>query len=180
MPKSLQWCVTSLSVSSKVPSSSRNSIRSRADILPSLCWRSRRFSPPPASASWLRFFSSAAFSSRFICGRIIAGGTGRYVRHPSAKIMLEGKPSDRMKLKLPEGSFRAYLFDCDGTVADSMPLHYLAWKKALGEWNCDCEEEIFYAWGGMPVAEIINALNEKHGLRMPTETVARRKENLYF
>ena len=85
-----------------------------------------------------------------------------------------------MKLKLPAGTFRAYLFDCDGTVADSMPLHYLAWKKALKEWNCEFEEEIFYAWGGMPVAEIINALNEKHGLRMPTETVARRKENLYF
>ena len=85
-----------------------------------------------------------------------------------------------MKLKLPEGSFRAYLFDCDGTIADSMPLHYLAWKKALAEWNCEFDEEIFYAWGGMPVAEIINTLNEKHGLRMPIETVARRKENLYF
>jgi hypothetical protein len=33
-------------------------------------------------------------------------------------------------------SFRAYLFDCDGTIADSMPLHYIAWKKALAEWNC--------------------------------------------
>ena len=45
-----------------------------------------------------------------------------------------------MKLKLPEGSFRAYLFDCDGTIADSMPLHYIAWKKALGGWNCEFEE----------------------------------------
>ena len=80
MPKSLQRCVTSLSVSSKVPSSSRNSMRSRADILPSLCWRSRRFSPPPSSASRLRFFSSASFSSRFMCGRIIAGTWGRQVR----------------------------------------------------------------------------------------------------
>ncbi len=85
-----------------------------------------------------------------------------------------------MKLKLPEGSFRAYLFDCDGTIADSMPLHYLAWKKALGEWNCEFGEELFYAWGGMPVAEIISTLNEKHGLNMPVETVSRRKEGLYF
>src|ERR1700722_15969393 len=66
MPKSLQRCVTSLSVSSNVPSSSRNSIRSRADILPSLCWRSRRAAPPPSSASWLRRLSSAAFRSRSI------------------------------------------------------------------------------------------------------------------
>jgi beta-phosphoglucomutase-like phosphatase (HAD superfamily) len=85
-----------------------------------------------------------------------------------------------MKLKLPEGSFGAYLFDCDGTIADSMPLHYLAWKKALGEWNCEFGEELFYAWGGMPVAEIISTLNEKHGLNMPVETVSRRKKGLYF
>ena len=72
------------------------------------------------------------------------------------------------------------MFDCDGTIADSMPLHYLAWKKALGEWNCEFGEELFYAWGGMPVAEIISTLNEKHGLNMPVETVSRRKEGLYF
>ena len=42
----------------------------------------------------------------------------------------------RMKLQLPAGDFRAYLFDCDGTIVDSMPLHYIAWKKALGEWDC--------------------------------------------
>jgi HAD superfamily hydrolase (TIGR01509 family) len=85
-----------------------------------------------------------------------------------------------MKLKLPAGSFQAYLFDCDGTIADSMPLHYLAWKKALGEWNCEFDEQLFYAWGGMPVAEIISTLNERHGLAMPVEVVARRKESLYF
>jgi HAD superfamily hydrolase (TIGR01509 family) len=85
-----------------------------------------------------------------------------------------------MKLKLPDGSFRAYLFDCDGTVADSMPLHYIAWKKALGEWSCEFEEELFYSMGGMPVAEIISTLNQRHGLRMPVETVSLRKENLYY
>ncbi len=85
-----------------------------------------------------------------------------------------------MKLKLPEGPFKAYLFDCDGTIADSMPLHYLAWKKTLAEWNCEFDEELFYDWGGMPVAEIISALNQRRGLSMPIETVARRKEALYY
>jgi hypothetical protein len=56
-----------------------------------------------------------------------------------------------------------------------MPLHYIAWNKALDEWNCEFEEKLFYAWGGTPIAEIIAALNEKHALRMPVEAVARRK-----
>ena len=85
-----------------------------------------------------------------------------------------------MKLKLPEGLFKAFLFDCDGTIADSMPLHYIAWTKVLGEWNCHFDEELFYSWGGMPIAEIISALNERHGLAMPVEMVSRRKESLYF
>ena len=85
-----------------------------------------------------------------------------------------------MRLELPAGEFRAYLFDCDGTIVDSMPLHYIAWKKALGEWNCVFEEELFYKWGGRPVTEIIAALNQMQGLSMPVDAVAKRKENLYF
>ncbi len=85
-----------------------------------------------------------------------------------------------MKLKLPEGVFGAYLFDCDGTIADSMPLHYVAWKKVLGEWNCEFEEAFFYSLGGMPIVEIIATLNKRHGLSMPVERVARRKESLYY
>ena len=85
-----------------------------------------------------------------------------------------------MKLKLPDGPFKAYLFDCDGTIVDSMPLHYVAWKKALAEWNCEFDEKLFYAWGGMPVTEIIATLNTQQGLAMPVEELQSRKEGLYF
>lgn len=85
-----------------------------------------------------------------------------------------------MKLQLPAGSFEAYLFDCDGTIADSMPLHLIAWKQSLAHWNCPFDDELFYAWGGMPVSEIIASLNQMHGLTMPVVEVAHRKEALYF
>jgi beta-phosphoglucomutase family hydrolase len=84
------------------------------------------------------------------------------------------------KLTLPPRAFKAYLFDCDGTIADSMPLHYVAWKRALGEWGCEFPESTFYAWGGRPVVEIIRSLNEQYGLEMPTEDVATRKEAYYY
>ncbi|MGA3081136.1 MAG: HAD family phosphatase [Terracidiphilus sp.] len=85
-----------------------------------------------------------------------------------------------MKLELPAGPFRAYLFDCDGTIVDSMPLHYIAWKTALGEWGCDFDEKLFYSWGGTPTNVIVATLNEMNGLHMPVETVAQHKEELYF
>ncbi len=81
---------------------------------------------------------------------------------------------------LPAGDFHAYLFDCDGTIVDSMPLHYIAWKAALAEWSCTFAEDLFYAWGGLPTATIISRLNAQHGLAMPVEAVARRKEDLYY
>ena len=84
-----------------------------------------------------------------------------------------------MKLPLPAGEFKAYLFDCDGTIADSMPLHYLAWQNALATWNCEFPEKLFYDWGGFSVAAIVELLNEKQGLRMPVDDVLRKKEQVY-
>jgi HAD superfamily hydrolase (TIGR01509 family) len=61
-----------------------------------------------------------------------------------------------------------------------MPLHYIAWKTALAEWNCPFPEELFYSWGGKPVDEIISTLNVMNGLHMPVKQVGIRKEDLYF
>ena len=85
-----------------------------------------------------------------------------------------------MTLKLPKGPFKAYLFDCDGTIADSMPLHYIAWTKILSEWNCEFPEDKFYAWGGMPIVDILNTLNKEQGLSMPVPELMVQKEALYF
>ena len=85
-----------------------------------------------------------------------------------------------IRLELPPGPFDAYLFDCDGTIVDSMPLHYVAWNRTLAEWNCTFPEDLFYAWGGRPVLEIIDELNREQGLAMPAEAIAKRKEAMYF
>ena len=85
-----------------------------------------------------------------------------------------------MKLSIPLGDFDAYLFDCDGTIADSMPLHYVAWKQTLSENNCDFPEKLFYDWGGIPTDKIVALLNEKHGLAMPVEHVVTTKEHRFY
>ena len=85
-----------------------------------------------------------------------------------------------MLLTLPKGPFKAYLFDCDGTIADSMPLHYTAWTTILADYCCTFPEDLFYSWGGMPVAEIIATLNHRQGLSMPVDQITHRKEALYY
>jgi len=85
-----------------------------------------------------------------------------------------------MKLLIPPGPFSAFLFDCDGTAVDSMPLHFVAWQRALSDYGCPFPEELFYSLGGVPPVEIIARLNRMHGLSMPVKVVAERKEDLYF
>ncbi|MEV4478205.1 HAD family hydrolase [Micromonospora coxensis] len=82
-------------------------------------------------------------------------------------------------LPLPPGEFRAYLFDCDGTVADNMPLHHVAWRQALAEWDCDISEDLFYAWGGRTLVDIVADLGDRHGVVLPAQDVIRRQEALY-
>jgi len=36
-----------------------------------------------------------------------------------------------MQLDIPAGEFAGYIFDLDGTLIDTMPLHYRAWDKAM-------------------------------------------------
>lgn len=82
-------------------------------------------------------------------------------------------------MKLPEGKFHAYIFDCDGTLADTMPLHYQAWCKALSAIGCDFPEPLFYELGGVPARTIIEMLNARHGCSMPVEETAERKEQIF-
>lgn len=84
-----------------------------------------------------------------------------------------------MPLQLPAGDFRAFIFDCDGTLADNMPLHFRAWSRAMDELGGSYPEELFYEWGGVPTAEIVRRLNRKFGMSMDVDEVVRRKEHYY-
>lgn len=79
-------------------------------------------------------------------------------------------------LALPEGDFRAYLFDLDGTVADSMPQHFVAWSDVVRAHGGTFPEDLFYALGGVPPLKVVELLNEKFGYTMDPEAVVAEKE----
>jgi beta-phosphoglucomutase family hydrolase len=74
---------------------------------------------------------------------------------------------------------KGLVFDCDGTIADTMPLHYEAWLEALGEHGVEFPEALFYEFAGIPTARIIEILNDRHGHSMPVQRTADYKEELY-
>lgn len=85
-----------------------------------------------------------------------------------------------MILEIPEGLFGGYIFDCDGTIADTMPIHYRAWSHAVHLMGGEYPEELFYRWGGKPTAVIVDELNKKFGYTMDIEETVRVKEKYFL
>ncbi len=83
-------------------------------------------------------------------------------------------------LALPPGEFSAYIFDCDGTLADTMPTHYRAWTSALGEHAEKFPEALFYELGGVPTARIVEILNERYGLSLNVAATVHQKEATFL
>jgi beta-phosphoglucomutase family hydrolase len=79
---------------------------------------------------------------------------------------------------LPVG-YRGLIFDCDGTLVDSMPLHYDAWVTVLRRYNLEFTEARFYQWAGVPVDEIIRRLAAEKGLTVDAKQIAEERDG-YF
>lgn len=79
-------------------------------------------------------------------------------------------------LRTLERPFRAAIFDCDGTLADTMPIHFVAWVETLRRYGEEMTQEFFDELAGVPTADILRILNERRGLDLDVERVAHEKE----
>jgi HAD superfamily hydrolase (TIGR01509 family) len=74
----------------------------------------------------------------------------------------------------------ALIFDCDGTLADTMPAHYRAWLEVLRPYDVPFPEVRFYALGGTPTAEIARLLFADAGQAVDPAVIARAKEAAFL
>jgi beta-phosphoglucomutase family hydrolase len=72
------------------------------------------------------------------------------------------------------------IFDCDGTLADTMPLHWRAWQMITRRHDLYFPEDRFYALGGVPSRDILKILAEEQGRSLDHIAVAHEKENAYL
>ncbi len=72
--------------------------------------------------------------------------------------------------------YEAIIFDCDGTLADSMPPHYLAWVETLERYQMQLDEQLFYDMGGWPSLKVIQFLLERDGIEGDAHKMAEEKE----
>jgi beta-phosphoglucomutase family hydrolase len=77
-------------------------------------------------------------------------------------------------------TIKGIIFDCDGTLANTMPLHWRAWKQVIARHGIDFSEERFYALGGVPSRDILAMLRVEQGLDFDPLKVAKEKEEAYL
>jgi HAD superfamily hydrolase (TIGR01509 family) len=74
----------------------------------------------------------------------------------------------------------ALIFDCDGTLADTMPAHYEAWLDILRPFGVPFPESRFYGLGGVPTTEISKLLFREAGLQVDPLAMAHAKEQAFL
>ena len=76
----------------------------------------------------------------------------------------------------PEG----LIFDCDGTLVDTMPIHFKAWSSTTKVHGLVFPEDRFYALGGVSPFEVLRILSSEQGVEVDPEAVTREKESRYM
>jgi beta-phosphoglucomutase family hydrolase len=74
---------------------------------------------------------------------------------------------------------KALIFDLDGTLADTMPVHFLAYKNILADYGIDFTPELFGTLAGVPAVGTIQKLNELFDTQMDAEKIGHFKEAEY-
>ena len=77
--------------------------------------------------------------------------------------------------------YDAFIFDCDGTLADTMPAHFTAWKRALLEGGAtfDFTWPLFVSRAGMSMERTVIELGEQFGETLDADFVSTRQRAIF-
>ncbi len=78
-------------------------------------------------------------------------------------------------LPIPAGT-AALLFDCDGTLADTMALHHAAWHETLLPHGVDCPRSFIDTHAGVPTHGIVAEVNKLWGTELDGDVITEAKE----
>ncbi len=81
---------------------------------------------------------------------------------------------------LSAGDFKAFLYDCDGTLADNMGLHKKAWVHVAAQQGVYIQDSIIDEFAGLPVPDVVVEINKRYNSNLPPEKFAEDREELFL
>jgi len=85
-----------------------------------------------------------------------------------------------MNPAMPTKNYEALIFDCDGTLTDSMPVHFVAWHRTMSHYGIIFPEDRFYSLGGMPTDKIIRMLASEQSVEVDVPAASIAKEDAFL
>ena len=71
---------------------------------------------------------------------------------------------------------KGLIFDLDGTLADTMPIHYIAWKNAAAKYGINFTTDLFSQLAGIPLYPTVEKLNQIFGKTIDPKEMGDLKE----
>jgi len=84
-----------------------------------------------------------------------------------------------MTYKIDE-NIKGLVFDFDGTITDSMPVHFISWQKAFEAHDAVFDEEFFYSKAGYSLTAVVEAFNKENNRSLDPRSVADLKNKLHY
>ncbi|RYZ48332.1 MAG: HAD family phosphatase, partial [Sphingobacteriales bacterium] len=81
---------------------------------------------------------------------------------------------------LTKGDFGAFLYDCDGTLADNMQAHKNSYVKAAGEFGFALDPALIDELAGWPTVAVVEEMSRRYQVPLDAGTFANRKGKIFF
>lgn len=69
--------------------------------------------------------------------------------------------------RMTEGDYEAFLYDCDGTLADNMMAHKLAYKEVSANYGIDLDMDIIHETAGWPTVLVAKEISRRYNVPLP-------------
>jgi beta-phosphoglucomutase family hydrolase len=79
----------------------------------------------------------------------------------------------------PISPYKALIFDCDGTLADTLPIHFQTWSVALQAEGADISKDWYYKYCGTSAEEMLQILKNLFGYQFDSESVIAKRQKHY-
>ncbi|HEU4903486.1 MAG TPA: HAD family phosphatase [Flavisolibacter sp.] len=80
---------------------------------------------------------------------------------------------------LTRGPYKAFLYDCDGTLADNMPSHKAAFVKVASQYNIDLDDAIIDELAGWPTVQVVDEIARRYKTEIDAGSFARQKSSVF-
>lgn len=75
---------------------------------------------------------------------------------------------------------KGLIFDCDGTLADTMTIHTHAWQETMKRFGHNCPVDFLQPFRGMPAEEIVIRFNRTFGTDFDVKAVSDAKNSMSY